>query len=926
VRLIVPASTLAADSAGRWAAYDERLSAYARLSVPVLVSIQPGPVSADAAEAWATLLRTVAERSRGRVAGYQIERPADGPLPDPRVYAFLLKRAAVQIKSIDAGAIVMQATIRVSDAAWQTSVQAEGTGAYVDAVAVSAADGAEAPGSSAALSRLIAGHDPTAEIVSVGVPVGDTRDGAAARWLTRVLGRTAASGVPVTTMAGEPAAVAAALETAGRMKDLLSADVAALDEGPTALAIRSGGADLTARLPHRLFYSGTRGSMHLIVWGADVPAGPLEVRIVDQAGRTPQIRDVVAGRTVPPVSFAWDRPTSVSVFTLEASREPMVVDFLARGGAQLAARTDVTAAAALDVGEIVAKHQQAQASQEALFQTYIATLRHELHFRPTPAQVFDVITENTFFFSRDVVEWVERSFTVNGTKWGPDHPDLPLLQAEKILTLPLDLRLDAAYRYRLDGIDNIGERPAYVVSFEPVDPSRAAYRGRVWIDAEHFLRLRLQTIQTQLSGEIVSNDETTRFEPVVAGPGRSVHLPVRVSTKQVLLVAGRNLLLEKEQWFSDFRIDAPGFEDERLAAHASRQVMFRDTDEGVRYLVKRGDERVVSQSLTMSSKALAMGTIIDPAFEFPLPIFGLNYLDFDFMGDRQLALLFGGVFALGNIQAPRIGGRPFDASVDFFGIAVPGTDVTFDAGGERLEERLLNIPASVGANAGYQLTPFQKIMAGYQFEYDAFFAAPETAVGFPQPANTITHGIHVRYEYSRRGYQFRLGGSFHNRANWPEWGRPGDYSESHKTYRRYGVGLSKDFLIGPFQTIHAGAAWYGGERLDRFSMFQFGLFDELRMHGVPAAGIRFPELALVRGAYSFNVFEVYRLDLFLDFAYGRDPFDRSVWRPITGTGFAVTFKTPWNTMFSADVGKSFLPVTYRNAGSVVLQFMLLKPL
>jgi hypothetical protein len=98
------------------------------------------------------------------------------------------------------------------------------------------------------------------------------------------------------------------------------------------------------------------------------------------------------------------------------------------------------------------------------------------------------------------------------------------------------------------------------------------------------------------------------------------------------------------------------------------------------------------------------------------------------------------------------------------------------------------------------------------------------------------------------------------------------------------------------------------------------------MHGVPAAGIRFPELALVRGAYSFNVFEVYRLDLFLDFAYGRDPFDRSVWRPITGTGFAVTFKTPWNTMFSADVGKSFLPVTYRNAGSVVLQFMLLKPL
>ena len=54
-------------------------------------------------------------------------------------------------------------------------------------------------------------------------------------------------------------------------------------------------------------------------------------------------------------------------------------------------------------------------------------------------------------------------------------------------------------------------------------------------------------------------------------------------------------------------------------------------------------------------------------------------------------------------------------------------------------------------------------------------------------------------------------------------------------------------------------------------MYQFGLFDELRMHGVPSAGIRFPELALARGSYSFNILGVYRLDLFLDYARGRDP-------------------------------------------------------
>ena len=79
-----------------------------------------------------------------------------------------------------------------------------------------------------------------------------------------------------------------------------------------------------------------------------------------------------------------------------------------------------------------------------------------------------------------------------------------------------------------------------------------------------------------------------------------------------------------------------------------------------------------------------MGTTIDPTFAFPLPILGLNYLNFDFKGTgNQLALLFGGVFIAGNLQNPKLGRTPFDLSVDFFGIAVPGTDLRFDAAGER---------------------------------------------------------------------------------------------------------------------------------------------------------------------------------------------------------------------------------------------------
>ena len=92
----------------------------------------------------------------------------------------------------------------------------------------------------------------------------------------------------------------------------------------------------------------------------------------------------------------------------------------------------------------------------------------EQHFRPTTTDPgFDVVTENRFFADRAGVEWEELSFSVNGTKWGPDRPAFPLLQAEKVLSPPLDLRLDADYRYRLDGTETIDGAACYVVRFTP---------------------------------------------------------------------------------------------------------------------------------------------------------------------------------------------------------------------------------------------------------------------------------------------------------------------------------------------------------------------------------------------------------------------------------------------------------------------------
>ena len=57
-----------------------------------------------------------------------------------------------------------------------------------------------------------------------------------------------------------------------------------------------------------------------------------------------------------------------------------------------------------------------------------------------------------------------------------------------MLSLPLDLRLNKDYTYKLEGVDKVGDRRAYALQFQPLDGARSLYRGTVWIDAESFVK------------------------------------------------------------------------------------------------------------------------------------------------------------------------------------------------------------------------------------------------------------------------------------------------------------------------------------------------------------------------------------------------------------------------------------------------------
>ena len=235
------------------------------------------------------------------------------------------------------------------------------------------------------------------------------------------------------------------------------------------------------------------------------------------------------------------------------------------------------------------------------------------------------------------------------------------------------------------------------------------------------------------------------------------------------------------------------------------------------------------------------------------------------------------------------------------------------------------LPFSSGVNIGWQLSEFQRLVGSYQFRYDDYSRDEETTESFRPPASTVTNGLGLSWEWKRSGYSLVAGGTNHRRGEWTPWGNPGDYSPDHKDYLKYSASLTKDFFFG-FHKIHLNAAYFGGQDLDRFSKYQFGFFDETRVHGVPSSGVRFSELGMLRGSYSFNLFEQYRLDLFLDQAFGNDPDLVSEWQPLTGLGVGFNMRGPWSTLIRGEVGKSFLPAQYREPGSVVFQIQILKPL
>lgn len=916
VRLTVRQSDLeGATGTFAFESLDARIDSYRTRHIQVCIALADWQASTDAKdEGQRRLVQTLAARYAGKVAAYDLPAAPTREANDARAVAFALRTAAIQLRSADAAALMLQSP--GLDSAWLASLYREGMAAYSDGVVL--------PRFEPELGQLINRESPTASIVVSGVPLGEDSSEAGRRFLISQFGHIA-NGIRLTAYAGTPASVGAALTVAMSVADVFSSDLALLDAQTARLRVHR---DSPSEAPVRasLYYSPGTILTYFVYWGdALETTGTVSVSLALGSGRTAVLRDPFTG-TRQSVADAV-RGRDDLRFRVPLANYPRVVEIRAEDHA-IDDRVDVFAPALPTVEEIIFRHQQTQAVQDSMTKNYRARVRVDVHLRPSASDPgFDISTENTFFHDASGSEWEELNFKFNGSTWDSDRPAFPLMQPETVLSMPLDLRLNRDYSYMLEGVGAVGERRCYIVRFEPLTEERSLYRGRVWIDAEDYNRLKIQAVQTRLSGISISNEEMHHFANAGTVDGHAVFLLTRLASQQIYLVAGRNLLVERNVSWDNFALNAPGFAEERSAARAGNRVMLKQTDEGLRYFVKQGQDRIVSDQLTKSAKAFAMGVIYDPSLSFPLPIAGINVLDFDFLTpDTQLAVLFGGVFAAGNIQRAHVLGSKLDTSIDFFGIAAPFTDRQFGKDGEARGEGVMTIPLSVGLRTGYQFAEFQKVTANYRLQYDAYLSSTDTATDFVVPSSAFTHGVGAGYEYRQRGYALTVGVDHFRRSTWKPWGQAGNLSRDGQSYTKYTVMASKDVYLGPLQKVHADATYYGGTHEDRFSSYQFGMFSDVKIHGVPSAGVRFADVAMIRGAYSFNAFDQYRFDVFVDQGFGRTLPNPNAWVSLPGFGVGINTRGPRHTFLRLDVGKSVLPDAFAGLHSLTFQVMLLRPL
>jgi hypothetical protein len=604
----------------------------------------------------------------------------------------------------------------------------------------------------------------------------------------------------------------------------------------------------------------------------------------------------------------------------------IVVDYVEKTDRSVTKETlDIATERGITVEEIIRNHQSYDAFQESIQPRYVARNTTKLRFDiGGGAEALEAAIAGEYFSSPDGrADWVWSDFFINGVRWKYGKiPELPLIQPEKVTQLPLDIHLSNEYRYELVRTTDLLGYRVYEVRFAP--PPNAPeglplYRGTVWIDSKTWARIRINMVQLNLTGEVLSNEERVDFvafareskapltqaDVAKSDPRALIWLPAGVDAQQVISAAGRASVVQRTTTFDNFRLDPPEFETLLAQVSASDARMVRETEAGLRYLEKKDGQRVVKEGFDTAQLFALGGVHHDAGLQYPVvPLGGVDYFNFDLFGRGiQTNVFFAGVVLAANATHPNVGGTHTNLGLDFFGIAVPTENAMYRSGIERPEEGVKSLPVGLFVRAGHPFAQFGKIDVSFGVSHQTYQAGEDTADDFILPSDTFTFTPGIELRYARRGWSLSASYDYNRRSEWEPWGNLSEYSPEQKSYARFGASLGKSFYLPKFQRIGLDFNYIDGQRLDRFSKYELGFFGSQRVHGVQSGSVHAEKALIGHLSYGFVFSEQFRLEAFYDHALIDDSGAGYRREPFQGLGIAGQTIGPYGTLVRLDIGK-----------------------
>jgi hypothetical protein len=609
------------------------------------------------------------------------------------------------------------------------------------------------------------------------------------------------------------------------------------------------------------------------------------------------------------------------------SEYALVVIHGADAGERTRNAVEVKGEADLKVEEVIARWQQYQAAQRQRLNNYMADVLMNLHFEGTSfVPAFDINLKFKQFVTHDnLIEWQQIESYVNGVKFGNREFPLPSLDPTKVVTQPLELALNEKYEYKLIGTEKVDGILCYVISVEPKLSGEILFSGKIWIDATTFRQVKQYLRQRGEKSNVASNVETQNFALVSDGKGNQFNLVKSITAQQLLNAGGRDLVLQKTYEFSEYTINNEAFDQRLTSAHNSPDPMFRDTDTGLRGLLKKGDERVLDTSTSKEVKSIVVGGFYEGTFSFPIPIAGISIADFNYRNTgAQLSVFFAGPILATNISKQY--GKKFRLGADLALSGIPGNNRLYSGSTELTGQSIYTWEEDAGVRATWIATTSLSLTASGYLSYEYYHRTSQTDTTYVLPRDGVTLLPSAELKYSRRGYVFSAQGTRGQRLGWTAFGYPAQPQALHSTFNRYYADLAKTYYLPHFTRLGWDFSYFGGDNLDRISRYWPSFFSVPQLHGIPGGTDSFDAIAMGHVSYGFNVLDFLKIEGLYAYARARDLEESRQFKEFDGVELNFGTAGPWGTYMQGTVSYALDGNIDRYNSRWGVLFMMFKPL